>query len=131
MTEDDPQDETNRRIDRLRDVMSDRLANLEDRHIETNQRLGRIESQLGSVDNKLGKLDSLDAKLGKLDSLDAKLGKLDSLDAKLGSVVGRLDRLVEATLRGATAQADRFFDHEQRLSELERRVDELQDRPEP
>jgi exonuclease VII small subunit len=102
------------RVDKRLEHMNTRLERMDGRLEHMNTRLERMDGRLEHMNTRLESMD----------------GRLESIDQSQQRIVDRLDRLIEATIRGRTDDVTRYADHESRIGRLEKAVDELQHRPE-
>lgn len=82
----------------------------------TLERLTRLESLVKQrFDASDKRLDTIETSLGKMVTV------LEAHDQRLDGIVGRLDRLLEQTIRARTEDTAQMSDIERRLGELEER----------
>lgn len=82
----------------------------------TLERLNRLEQAIAEFRGEVGtRLDGVESALEKIVTV------LEAHDQRLEHIVGRLDRLMEQTIRARTEDAKRMEDVERRLAALERR----------
>lgn len=95
------------------------------------ERLNRVESDVGEIKGALVHITHILVDHGdRLDSLNRRVDglnqRVDGLNQRVESfqdaVTQRLDRLIDVTLRGRTADTERFAEVERRLARLEERV---------
>lgn len=98
---------------------------------EMHKRLKRVETDVGEIKGAVVHIshilvdhgDRLDTLTHRLDNVTNRLDTLtERVDSFQEAVTQRLDRLIEVTLRGRTADTERFADVERRLARLEGRV---------
>jgi DNA anti-recombination protein RmuC len=81
----------------------------------TLERLTRLEAKVDALAEKMDKrLDGIESALGKIVTV------LEAHDQRLEAIVGRLDRLMEQTIRARSEDAARLDDLNRRLERLER-----------
>jgi hypothetical protein len=89
-----------------RDLLAERIRRLEKQAVETNQRLERVESILGSIAN----------------ILTGQGRELERHSQLLQALADRLDRFANAVVIGRTQDAERVGELERRVEALERQV---------
>lgn len=90
-------------------------------------RLERLESDVGDIKGAVVNISALllrhEERLDHMSNrLDHMAERMDTLCEQQASVVDRLDRLIEVTLKARTQDAERMGDFERRLTRLEEHV---------
>jgi hypothetical protein len=96
-----------------RDLLAERINRLEKQGAETNKRLERVESILGSIANILA---------GQGRELERHSQLLERHSQLLQALVDRFDRFADSVIIGRTRDTERVSELEQRVETLERQV---------